>query len=59
MTLGATGEDEDTEEHGFGTRSVGAGRRVSTILPPILPSFRFFLTLRSSTRETKCALSAL
>lgn len=28
MTLGATGEDEDTEEHGFGTRSVGAGRRV-------------------------------
>ena len=39
MTLGATGEDEDTEEHGFGTRSVGAGRRVSTI-PPLyfLPS---------------------
>ncbi|KAH9043941.1 SPOC like C-terminal domain-containing protein [Lactarius pseudohatsudake] len=28
MTLGATVEDEDTEEHGFGTRSVGAGRRV-------------------------------
>ncbi|KAH9169590.1 SPOC like C-terminal domain-containing protein [Lactarius sanguifluus] len=28
MTLGATVEDEDTEEHGFGTRSVGTGRRV-------------------------------
>lgn len=28
MTLGATGEDEDTEERGFGSRSVGAGRRV-------------------------------
>ena len=34
MTLGATGEDEDTEMHGFGTRSVGAGRRVSTTPSP-------------------------
>ncbi|KAH9964727.1 ku70-like protein [Lactifluus volemus] len=28
MTLGATAEDEDTQEHGFGTRSVNPGRRV-------------------------------
>ncbi|KAI0294877.1 SPOC like C-terminal domain-containing protein [Multifurca ochricompacta] len=28
MTMGATAEDEDTQEHGFGTRSVRAGRRV-------------------------------
>ncbi|KAF8468534.1 SPOC like C-terminal domain-containing protein [Russula ochroleuca] len=28
MTLGATAEDEDIQEHGFGTRSVRAGRRV-------------------------------
>ncbi|KAH8986236.1 hypothetical protein EDB86DRAFT_2832744 [Lactarius hatsudake] len=29
-------EDEDAEEHGFGTRSMGAGRRVSAIVPPFL-----------------------
>ncbi|KAH8983507.1 hypothetical protein EDB92DRAFT_1803790, partial [Lactarius akahatsu] len=54
MTLGATVEDEDTEEHRFGTRSMGAGRRVSTIVPLY---FHFLmspdefpsLTLRSST----------
>ncbi|KAH9966959.1 hypothetical protein BGW80DRAFT_1341925 [Lactifluus volemus] len=28
MTLGATALDEDTQEHGFGTRSVGPGSRV-------------------------------
>ncbi|KAI0288957.1 SPOC like C-terminal domain-containing protein [Russula brevipes] len=28
MTMGATAEDEDIQEHGFGTRSVRAGRRV-------------------------------
>jgi len=28
MTLGETAEDEDVQEHGFGTRSVRAGRRV-------------------------------
>jgi hypothetical protein len=40
MTLGATAEDEDIQEHGFGTRSVRAGRRVCTIrLPCFLPSF--------------------
>ena len=38
MTLGATGDDEDTEEHGFGTRSVGTGRRVSIILLTIHPA---------------------
>jgi hypothetical protein len=37
MTMGATAEDEDTQEHGFGTRSVRAGRRVCTIRP-----LRFF-----------------
>jgi ATP-dependent DNA helicase 2 subunit 1 len=31
MTLGATAEDENTQEHGFGTRSVRAGRRVCMI----------------------------
>jgi hypothetical protein len=69
MTLGATGENEDSEEHGFGTRSVGVGWRVSTILFALHPSFCFlmsvesadeaYLTLRSSTRQTKCARSAL
>ena len=33
MTLGATAEDEDIQEHGFGTRSVRAGRRVRTTIP--------------------------
>ena len=40
MTLGATAEDEDIQEHGFGTRSVRAGRRVCMIrLPRILLCF--------------------
>jgi ATP-dependent DNA helicase 2 subunit 1 len=39
MTLGATAEDEDTQEHGFGTRSVNPGRRVSVIHPCV--SFQF------------------
>ena len=38
MTLGATGDDEGTEENGFGTRAVGTGRRVSIILLTIHPS---------------------
>jgi hypothetical protein len=33
MTLGATAEDEDIQEYGFGTRSVRAGRRVRTTIP--------------------------
>lgn len=40
MTLGATAEDEDIQEQGFGTRSVQAGRRVCmTGLPRFLLSF--------------------
>jgi hypothetical protein len=39
MTLGATAEDEDTQEHGFGTRSVGPGSRVCAIHPCL--SFQF------------------
>ena len=39
MTLGATAEDEDIQEHGFGTRSVRAGRRVCTIR---LPRFLYY-----------------
>ncbi len=35
MTLGATAEDEDMQEHRFGTRSVRAGRRVRTTIPPL------------------------
>ncbi|KAH9070818.1 hypothetical protein EDB83DRAFT_366611 [Lactarius deliciosus] len=47
-------EDEDAEEHGFGTRSMGAGRRVSAIVPPYFhflmsPGESPSLTLRSST----------
>jgi|HubBroStandDraft_3_1064219.scaffolds.fasta_scaffold1643303_1 hypothetical protein len=37
MTLGATAEEDDIQEHGFGTRSVRAGRRVNTIRPLTLP----------------------
>jgi hypothetical protein len=59
MTLGATTEDEDIQEHGFGARSVRAGRRVRITAP-------FFFRIsdvrppphRSSTRQKKCALCA-
>ncbi|SRR6266852_9363809 len=46
MTLGATAEDEDIQEHGFGTRSVRAGRRVRTtiVFPFVFLTFVCFHT---------------
>jgi hypothetical protein len=59
MTLGATAEDEDIQEHGFGTRSVRAGRRVRTTTPfPFRLSDVRPLSHRSSTQQKKCALCA-
>jgi hypothetical protein len=60
MTLGATADDEDTQEHGFGIRSVRAGRRVCTIrLPRILLYFDVRpLLRRSSTQQKNCDLCA-
>jgi len=58
MTLGATAEDEDIQEHGFGTRSVRAGRRVRSTIPFPFVFLKFALFHTGLLHSRRSGLSA-
>lgn len=58
MTLGATAEDEDIQEHGFGTRSVRANRRVRATIPFTSVFLTFVLFQTGLLHSRRSALSA-
>jgi hypothetical protein len=58
MTLGATAEDEDSQEHGFGTRSVRANRRVRTAILSTFDFLTFVLFHIGLLHSRRSSLSA-